>query len=258
LTVHEISSFEGYEEGFYGPLNDFEENSFWFDHRMEIILSAYHKYFEFSKNFLEIGCGTGFVLSRLRSFYPDKQFSGADILPRGLIEARKRCPNVTFFQIDARNMPFVDEFDVIGAFDVIEHIDEDEHFLSQLYQAVKPGGGILLTAPQYAWLWTEEDRLMHHVRRYYKRDLIQKLFKSGFTLLSSSSIFGLVFPAMVFKRKILRYFSKKQISLEKSLRISIRLNCIFRSLCRFELYMHKKGITPFFGGSLLVAARKEL
>ena len=253
-----LAAFEGYDERFYEPLTAFEENSFWFEHRMKIILSAYHSYFENSKNFLEVGCGTGMVLSRLNSVYPGTQLNGADILPQGLIEAHQRCPNVFFFQFDALDIPFVDEFDAIGAFDIIEHIVDDECFLSQLHRATKPGGGILLTTPQFPWLWSEEDKLMHHVKRYHRQELLQKVCNSGFTLLSSFSIFGLLLPAMIFKRKILRGNHQSNRSLVEILRIPSWLNRMFSFLCRFEFQMHQQGVRLPFGGSLVLIARKEL
>ena len=50
-------------------------------------------------------------------------------------------PEARFFQMDARNIPFENEFDVIGVFDVLEHIEEDEIVFSQIFRAVKSGGG---------------------------------------------------------------------------------------------------------------------
>ena len=65
--------------------------------------------------------------------------------------------------MDARRIPFEDEFDVIGAFDVLEHIKEDEQVLVQMHRAVKSGGGIMLTVPQHMFLWSEQDVQAHHV-----------------------------------------------------------------------------------------------
>jgi SAM-dependent methyltransferase len=56
------------------------------------------------------------------------------------------------FQMDARKIPFESEFDVIGAFDVLEHIEEDEKALAQIFHAVLPGGGLILTVPQHRFL----------------------------------------------------------------------------------------------------------
>src|SRR6266545_4042215 len=91
------------------------------------------------ENFLEIGCGTGFVLSGIRKAFPELILSGSEIFSEGLNLAAERLPGVELFQMDARRIPFQEEFDVIGAFDVLEHVKEDEEVLSQMYQATRKG-----------------------------------------------------------------------------------------------------------------------
>lgn len=66
--------------------------------------------------------------------------------------------------MDARRIPFEGEFDVIGAFDVLEHIEEDERVLGQLNAALRSGGGIIATVPQHQWLWSEMDTVSGHRR----------------------------------------------------------------------------------------------
>jgi len=90
--------------------------------------------------FLEIGCGTGHVLSGVARAYPGTKIYGSELFPAGLAFAAEREPAADFMQMDARHIPFIDEFDVIGAFDVLEHIKEDEQVLAQMYSALKPGG----------------------------------------------------------------------------------------------------------------------
>ena len=67
------------------------------------------------------------------------------------------------------------EFDVVGAFDVLEHIEEDERVLAEIHAALRPGGGLLLTVPQHPRLWSPVDEYSHHVRRYRRRDLLEKM-----------------------------------------------------------------------------------
>src|SRR5690606_22871969 len=116
--------------------------------------------------FLEIGCGTGFVLSGVADAFPAVRLFGSEIFTAGLEFAARRQPSVNFMQMDARSLPFLDEFDVIGAFDVLEHIVEDGQVLAQMREALKPNGIILLTVPQHEWLWSPVDEFACHVRRY--------------------------------------------------------------------------------------------
>jgi SAM-dependent methyltransferase len=78
--------------------------------------------------------------------------------------AAERVPGVELFQMDARRFPFLEEFDLIGAFDMLEHVKEDEEVLSQMYQATRKGGGILLTVPHHPFLWSASDYLARHER----------------------------------------------------------------------------------------------
>ena len=89
-------------------------------------------------------------------------------------------PGVTLFQMDARFVPFEEEFDVIGAFDALEHIKEDEDVLREIFRATKEGGGIILTVPQHPFLWSQMDEISHHYRRYTRRGLIDKVQRAGF------------------------------------------------------------------------------
>ena len=118
-----------------------ETRNFWFESRNQLLTWALGKYFPKAGNFFEIGCGTGFVLSGIWREFPQIKLFGSDIFTEGLAYAKERVIEATFFQMDARNIPFENEFDVIGAFDVLEHIEEDEIALSNIFRAVKSGGG---------------------------------------------------------------------------------------------------------------------
>ena len=71
--------------------------------------------------------------------------------------AVSRVPDVQLYQLDGRRLPFEEEFDVVGAFDVLEHVDDDGLVLAQMHQATKPGGGIIVSVPQHPWLWSAVD-----------------------------------------------------------------------------------------------------
>src|SRR4030095_1631809 len=100
----------------------------------------------------------------------------------------------------ARRIPFRGEFDVIGAFDVLEHIKEDEEVLAQMYQATRPRGGVLLTVPQHSFLWSEVDDYSRHVRRYSASELKAKVKRAGFETLRTTSFVSLLLPVMFISR----------------------------------------------------------
>jgi len=145
---------EGFPSNAFDNLVKLEEISFWFRARKIIIQNILNNYIGKNKNykFLEIGCGNGYILEDLIDY--QYQLVGSDIFINALINARKRLPDtVELIQMDALNIPFENTFDIIGAFDVIEHIDDDEKVIQEVFKALKPNGYFLITIPQYKWLW---------------------------------------------------------------------------------------------------------
>ena len=136
------AGYDGFKTDSFSLLAKLETGNFWFESRNQLLTWALGRYFPKAETFLEIGCGTGFVLSGIRREFPQIKLFGSDIFSEGLVYAEERVPEAAFFQMDARNIPFENEFDVIGAFDVIKHIEEDEIVLSSIFlRAVKSGGG---------------------------------------------------------------------------------------------------------------------
>jgi SAM-dependent methyltransferase len=137
-----IRENDGFKPESFADLYTLEAQSFWFTSRNKIVLWALNKFFPKTENMLEIGCGTGFVLEGITQKRPDISLYGSEIFIQGLHFARQRLKDkADLFQMDARNIPYYQEFDVIGAFDVLEHIKEDEKVLNQMHHALVPGGG---------------------------------------------------------------------------------------------------------------------
>jgi len=125
----------GFRPEYFADLAVLEAHNFWFRARNRLVIWALRKYFAGARSLLEIGCGTGFVLSGIAAEFPALKLSGSEIHSSGLRFAAQRVPNSSFFQMDARHIPFSEEFDVIGAFDVLEHVEEDEDVLAGMYRA---------------------------------------------------------------------------------------------------------------------------
>ena len=156
----------GFRPEYFGELAALEGGSFWFRARNDLIAWACRRYFPSMSRLLEIGCGTGYVLAKLAEEFPSVQLTGSEVYCDGLSYARNRVPRAELVQMDARETPYEDHFDVVGAFDVLEHIDDDTRVLAEIHRALHPGGGLLLTVPQHKWLWSRQDELACHVRRY--------------------------------------------------------------------------------------------
>jgi 2-polyprenyl-3-methyl-5-hydroxy-6-metoxy-1,4-benzoquinol methylase len=246
---------DGFHEEDFELLARIEKGHFWFDSRNELITWALGRYFPAIKSFLEIGCGDGYVLSWIEREKPELSLTGSEVYESGLNLAERRLKKTELFQMDARKIPFSEEFDVVGAFDVLEHIQEDELVLSQMHQAVRKGGGILLSVPQHRFLWSDADKFSFHVRRYEALEMRKKVEKAGFQVVLSTSFVFFLLPAMM----ISRFLSKGKVQEngpKVELNLSPFLNCIFKWVLNLEILLIKWGVRLPLGGSLLLAARK--
>jgi len=251
---------EGFNKNNFSQLAKHETGHFWFESRNRILSWAFKKYLPHARSFMEIGCGTGFVLNGIRNDFPDMVLSGSEIFIEGLAFAEKRLPGISLYQMDARNIPFESEFDVIGAFDVLEHIEDDHTVLAQMHRASKPGGGIIITVPQHQFLWSVFDEYSHHKRRYSRNELIDKVEAAGFKVLYISSFITLLFPVMLLSRLRFKFGNRKRISeftFCDSIKIFNPLNKLFKKVCDIERITLRCGISYPFGGSLICVAVKE-
>lgn len=248
----------GFKAHYFKELADLEERNFWFRARNKLILWALHKYSPELKSFLEIGCGTGFVISAISKRFPEARLSGSEYFEEGLVYARQRVPGAEFTQMDARRIPYESELDTIGAFDVLEHIEEDEVVLQQIYKALKPGGIVFITVPQHRWLWSAVDEYACHVRRYDANELNNKVCNAGFYIIQNTSFVSTLLPAMYLSRLLQRNKMNKSMGTMAELRINPILNKIFEWLLNFELILIRAGIALPVGGSRLLIARKPI
>ncbi len=251
----EFSSDEGFKDAYFHELVELEEHNFWFRARNKLILWALGRYFPGAESLLEIGCGTGFVLSGVAATNPRLRLSGSEISSAGLAYAAGRIPGTDFFQMDARAIPFVDEFDVIGAFDVLEHIEEDQVVLGQMHRAIRPGGGLLLTVPQHDFLWSHMDEHAYHVRRYAARDLVAKVAAAGFKVERMTSFVSLLLPLMMMSR-LRKRVPSDQFDPMAELRLGVFANTVLASAMNIERAIIQWGASFPVGGSLLLVARK--
>ncbi len=248
------NSVDSYDADRYRSVAAIERKHFWFRSRNELIRWALDKFFPKAASLLEVGCGTGQVLESIAAGSPRLHLAGTEMLVRGLEFCRTRLPQAEFMQMDARAIPYVAEFDVVCAFDVIEHIDEDEKVLKQMYRACRPGGGLLITVPQHRWLWSFKDDFAHHKRRYSRKELLLKVEAAGFQVTCTTSFVSLLLPLMYLSRLLER--APARFDPQRELEISPLLNGVFGFLMQLELAAIRAGVRLPAGGSLLLTARK--
>jgi SAM-dependent methyltransferase len=240
---------------------DVEARSFWCRSRNRIIRLLFERFTDRSRilNVLEIGCGIGGVIGELRRV-PNLRLTGSEVYLHGLRFARAKLPDVEFIQLDATDIPFSNEFDVVGAFDVLEHIDADHRVILNVFKALRPGGLFFVTVPQYPWMWGHLDEIVHHKRRYSRRELTEKLIEAGFDVLFVSSFGTAVFPFMFASRlmdRALRSSTDTKQEFAAYVELPAWINTFFGALMRIDETLIRAGFRLPFGGSLLAVAHRD-
>jgi len=251
------SRVEDFDARWFPGLAAREAASFWFRSRNRLIVWALGRYFPAARDLLEVGCGTGFVLAGIAEAVASLSLQAGDAQSSGLAFARDRAPGARLYQLDARSLPFEREFDVVAAFDVLEHLDADELVLSQMWQAVRPGGGVLITVPQHRWLWSAEDDAGGHKRRYARRELVEKVERAGFSVERVTSFVSVLLPLMAASRLRGRVGMRRHdpdSNMELSLPRS--LDRLLETAMTAERALVRAGMSLPAGGSLLLVARR--
>lgn len=126
-------------------------------------------------SFIDVGAGNGLFLK----FFKDRGFEveGIELEKDQVHEMRKdfKLKDVKISQGDITNLHGKESYDVVIASDVIEHIQNDEVALTNLFTFVKKGGYLVLTVPAHMHLYGKRDKIWGHYRRYDKQDLVRKL-----------------------------------------------------------------------------------
>jgi len=254
VLVFAETTDDGYAPGYHDELVAVEASNFWFRGRNKLITWALRTFAPDARSFFEVGCGNGFVLRGIRD---ENQIdvAGGELFDEGLAVARARLPGVPMYKVDARRLPFDAEFDAIGAFDLLEHIAEDELVLRQLHQALRPGGTLLITVPQHPRLWSAADDYAHHRRRYRRTELEDKVTSAGFELVHVTSFLVLLVPLLLASRWRRTSLGEDYDAL-REFRLPRPVNNCLELVVSLELALTRRGIRWPVGGSLVLAARR--
>lgn len=233
-----------------------EEKSFWSQARSRLIVWSIAEYFPDAQSFLEVGCGIGIVLRAARREFPHLRIAGGEIHTASLELAAARTGGVDLFQFDGRRIPFEEEFDLVGCFDVLEQVRDDELVLAQMFSALRPGGGLILSLPQHPRLWSAADVWDQHVRRYTKGETMRKVVAAGFEILRVTSFVFFLLPLMAISR--LRARNLDRYDPLGELELAPWLQAPLAAVLRLELGLIKAGVSLPAGGSLVVIARRPV
>jgi SAM-dependent methyltransferase len=183
----------------YQQMAELDDRHWWYRARRRILAELIRREANLPADarILEIGCGTGHNLSMLGGF---GHIDGLELDDEAAALSEKRLGR----KVMRSPLPALDEvpddYDLIGAFDVIEHIDDDTAALAAIATKLKPGGKFIMTVPAHPWMWTAHDVANHHKRRYSKAAL-RKLVEGSPMRLDKIGYFNsLLFPLAVTQR----------------------------------------------------------
>lgn len=166
----------------------------WYQARAELLRTVLSPYVGTAGRILDVGSADGPSVGWLQG---RGQHTAVDIDIRGL-QPGDVCGS-------AVALPFHDgAFDVVAAFDVIEHVDPEHAVIAELARVLHPGGRLLVSVPAYNWAWSDHDTANGHHRRYTRRRLVGALEAGGFEVNRATYAFTSVFPFFATERLVRR------------------------------------------------------
>ncbi len=239
-----------------------EHDHFWFVSRRRIFFDLLDREFAGEpgrpRDVLEVGCGAGGMLGPLSRYGP---VTGIDIDHEYVAFCKERG----FARVlcgSGYELPFADAcFDLVCLFDTMEHIPDDVQALREVRRVLRPGGRVFVSVPAYQWLWSQNDRIAHHCRRYTTTRLRRAMTAAGLEVQRASYFNSLLLPLIVpavFWQKLRERlgllppgFNNMSVALPKP------VNRLFTAVMSSEMRPLRRIDLPFGHSAFALARRAE-
>ncbi|CAM3091456.1 Ubiquinone biosynthesis O-methyltransferase [Sphingomonas antarctica] len=237
----------------YDRMAEHDSTHWWYRARRDVLASVIAREIKLpmEARILEIGCGTGHNLPMLAQFGTVDAVE-IDDAARGVAERRLGRAVASAPLPEMAGVPEA-TYDMVALLDVLEHVEDDVAALRAIARRLKPGGAILLTVPQYPWMWSGHDVANHHHRRYVKATLKDAIGRAALTLELLSSFNSLLFPFAAAQRVAARIAGKQGSDDSLPPR---PVNALFEKLFGLERYLVGRVPMPP-GVSLLAVVRAQ-
>jgi SAM-dependent methyltransferase len=188
----------------YDELAAVEDTHWWFLGRRRIVRDVLRRRLAGTadrRSIVDVGCGTGGMLGMLREF---GSVTGLDASPLAVHYCEERFGDAVEVRLGLvpDDVPY--SADIITAFDVVEHLEDDEKALTGIHDRLPRGGLFVCTVPAFPFLWSGHDVVHHHFRRYTRKGLRHRLEGAGFTVERISYFNTFLFPAAAAVRLVER------------------------------------------------------
>lgn len=185
---------------------------------------------------LNVGCGTGGAVEVLEQYGKVDNVDVSD----DAIKYMKKSGYKDVKKVDSIKLPYKDNtFDIVGAFDVLEHIDNDTEALKEWNRVLKKDGSLVLTVPAYQWLWTDHDVSLHHYRRYTRKELRRKSTEARLNPVKVSYAIVFSLPLVVMFRFINKFSNRSMDSESSYVALPGFVNKFFSWFLFAEAFMHR-------------------
>jgi SAM-dependent methyltransferase len=228
----------------YTTMAEREKNYWWHLGRLRIIERYISRAVGTKMNpkLLNVGCGTGGTIDMLEKY---GTVDNVDISDEAIKYMKGRGYS-RIKKVSGIALPYSnDTFEIVGAFDVLEHIEDQVEALAEWKRVLKPGGKIIITVPAYQWLWTAHDVSLHHKRRYTTKRLRHAAEEAGLEpdRLSYAIVFS--FLLIVGFRFLNKFAGTKTDNETSYVNLPCWVNSLFSKLLYFEAQGHTVVRYPF-------------
>lgn len=248
----------------YKQFLELEKTHWWFIGRRNIFFTLLERFLPKAngRRIMDVGCGFGGMLEGLAGL---GHVMGMEID----IESAQACRDRGFGGIclgSGYDLPVQPEsLDLVTLFDAIEHIEDDERVLEQCAGALKPGGHIMITVPAYQFLYADNDRIAHHLRRYTLSRLRRIVRAAGLEVVKGTYynvvLFPLILPAVLLlklKQKLRGPLTEGETG---STNLTYKYPRLLTDLLKTVFSMERHFLTRIsmpFGHSIALIARKPI
>jgi SAM-dependent methyltransferase len=218
----------------YAGMAEYDSSHWWYVARRNILAAvvARETTLPVDARVLEIGCGTGHNLSMLGRFGEIDAIE-IDTYARDIATKRLGRPII--------NAPLPEltgvaeqHYDLIALLDVLEHVEDDRAALISIARRLRDDGRMLITVPQYPFMWSGHDVASHHFRRYTKRSFRAVASEAGLKIDLLQSFNSLLFPLAVGDRMVSKLTGRIGADDKPP---PAPLNKVFKSVFGFERYL---------------------
>jgi SAM-dependent methyltransferase len=235
----------------YDRMRQIEADHWWFRARRQILAGLIGDLpLPKPAKVLEVGCGTGGNLAMLGAF---GEVTGLEPDDESRAYAERSGARVEGGLLPD-GLPFeAESFDLVCAFDVIEHVDDDQGSVAALARLVKPGGYMATTVPAQPWMRGRHDELHHHKRRY-RMAPYRRLFEAAGLEIVTASHFNSVLFAPIAAVRLAKLMVGSKSADDDSMPPA-PLNALLTGLFGSELGWLRRAALPV-GVSIVLIARR--